>query len=196
MTILFLAIVNATVSPQYPWFVYPAFAVLWWPMSVIFARKHLKAFSIAGSILVLFFLLTINLLFSPFCFWVLYAVFPVLCWPVILCLGSRAGRLPAAAAISLAAIAYYFILNTFYSPGFPWFIFPTYAVLWWPIAILFARKTRMLLFSLAGTLITAAFLITLNTVTTPHHPWAVFPIFGILWWPLTIYCFVYKRAPA
>lgn len=193
MTILFLIIVNNVTSPQYPWFIYPAFAVLWWPLSVLLARKHQKAFAFAGSILILIYLVTINLVFSPFHLWVLYAAFPVLCWPVILCLGKRAGRLPAAAAVSLAAIVYYFFLNTYYAPGFPWFIFPTYAVLWWPLSVLYAKKAKMLQFSVFGTLITIAFFIVLNMTTTPNEIWAVFPIFGVLWWPLTIYCFVHKK---
>jgi hypothetical protein len=193
MTILFLVIVNALTSPSYPWFLYPAFAVLWWPLSVLFARKYQKVYAIAGSILVLVFLTTINLVFSPFSLWVLYAAFPVLCWPVIICLGRRAGRLPSAMTISLLAIAYYFLLNQYYAPGFPWFIFPTYAVVWWPLSVLYAKKNKMLQFSLIGTLITVAFFVVLNAVTTPGQPWAVFPIFGFLWWPLTIYCFVFKR---
>jgi hypothetical protein len=193
MTILFLAIVNYVTSPYYPWFIYPAFAVLWWPLSVIVALKYQRTYAFAGSLLILIFLLTINLVFSPFHFWVLYAAFPILCWPVIICLGKRAGRFPAAATISLAAIVYYFLLNKYFSPGFPWFIFPTYAVLWWPLSVLFAKKTKMLQLSLAGTLITIAFFIVLNAVTTPDEIWAVFPIFGVLWWPLTIYCFVFKK---
>ncbi len=195
LTILFLFIVNYVTSPHYPWFIYPAFAALWWPLSVLLARKYRKAYAFAGSILILIYLITINLVFSPFHLWVLYAAFPVLCWPVILCLGKRAGRLPAAAAISMAAIAYYFLLNTYYSPGFPWFIFPTYAVLWWPISVLYAKKSKLLQLSLGGALITIAFFIVLNMATTPNEMWAVFPVFGIIWWPLTIYCFVFKKQP-
>lgn len=193
MSIIFLVVVNYLTSPGYLWFVYPAFAVLWWPLSVLFARRHHKAYSFAGSVLILIFLFTINIMFSPFHLWILYAAFPVLCWPVIICLGKHAGRFPAAAAVSLFAIAYYYLLNTFYSPGFPWFIFPTYAVLWWPISVLLVKRKRLMLFSLVGTVISIAFFVVLNAVTTPNQIWAVYPIFALLWWPLTIYCFVYKK---
>ncbi|SHH78301.1 hypothetical protein SAMN02745823_01006 [Sporobacter termitidis DSM 10068] len=196
MTIVFFAIVNIITSRGYLWFIYPSFAVLWWPVSVIFARGRPRIFSVVCSVMTLLFLALINLMFSPFYLWVLYAAFPLLCWPVIVCLGKRAGRLPAAMSISLLVIAYYILLNIFYSPGFPWFIFPTYAVLWWPLAVAFAKKRRPMLFSLSAVLWSSLFFIVLNTVTTPHEIWAVYPIFALLWWPLSVFCFVYKKRPA
>jgi hypothetical protein len=196
MTILFLLIVNLVTYREYLWFVYPSFAVLWWPISVIFAPRSPRVFSIAGSFIILVFLATINLMFSPFYLWVLYAVFPVVCWPVLVFLGRKAGRLPAAAAVSLLGVAYYALLNVFFAPGFPWFIFPTYALIWWPLAVLFGKKGRALSLSLSGTLWSILFFIVLNAVTTPNEIWAVFPIFALLWWPLSIFCFVYKRKRA
>jgi hypothetical protein len=141
----------------------------------------------------LLFLGGINLMFSPWHLWVLYAVFPVLCWPVVMLLGKRAGRPPAALLVSLAAIAYYVLLNRFYSPGFPWAIFPVYAVIWWPLAVLLAKNKKPMAFSVAGALWSILFFIVLNAVTTPHEIWAVYPIFGILWWPLSVLCFVTLR---
>ncbi len=193
MTILFLVIVNYITGSRYPWFIYPTFAILWWPLSVIFARRYPKAFSVFGSLLIIVFLIITNLTFSPGYLWVLYAVYPVLCWPVILFLGRRAARLPAALAVSCVGICYYLFLNVFYAPGFPWFIFPAYVLLWWPLAAALGKRIKALQFSLAGTFLTILFFIVLNAVTTPQLIWAVFPIFAILWWPLTIYFFVYTK---
>ena len=193
MTILFLAIVNVVTYRDYLWFVYPAFALLWWPVSVVLAPRYPKMFSIVGSLMTLLFLAGINLMFSPGHLWVLYAAFPVLCWPVMMLLGRRAGRLPAALLISLLAVVYYVLLNRLYSPGFPWAIFPVYAVMWWPLSVLFAKKKRPMAFSAAGTVWSILFFIVLNAVTTPFQIWAVYPIFAVLWWPLSILCFVTLR---
>jgi hypothetical protein len=193
MTILFLLIVNLVTYSNYLWFVYPSFAVLWWPISVIFAPRSPRVFSVVGSFMILVFLTAINLMFSPSCLWVLYAAFPVVCWPVLVFLGRRAGRLPVAAAVSILAAVYYILLNKYCSPGFLWFIFPMYAVMWWPLAIVFAKRGNALSLSLAGTIWSILFFAVLNAVTTPFEIWAVYPIFALLWWPLSVFCFVYKR---
>ncbi len=38
---------------------------------------------------------------------------------------------------SLLIISFLFFINYTTSWGYPWFIFPTFAVLWWPLAMLF-----------------------------------------------------------
>ena len=190
LTILFLALVNVLTSRDYLWFVYPSFAVLWWPAAVICAHRHPKVFSVVGAFMTLLFLAGINLMFSPSVLWVLYAAFPVACWPVLLFLGKRAGRPAAAFAVSLLAAAYYVLLNVFYSPGFPWAVCPIYAVMWWPIAVLFAKNKKPMALSAAGSVWSILFFIILNAVTTPWTIWAVYPVFGILWWPLSVFCFV------
>jgi hypothetical protein len=193
MLIVFFIIVNTLTSRQYPWFIYTSFVVLWWPLSVIFAHRHQKAYAAVGSIIILLFLLAINLQFSPSHLWVLYPAAGVLCWPVILFLGKRAGRLPAALLVSLLLTAYYVLVNALYSPAFPWSIFPVYAVAWWPLAVGPAKEKRAMLFSIAGTLWSVLFFVVLNAVTTPGEIWAVYPIFAFLWWPLSVYCFVWRK---
>jgi hypothetical protein len=193
LTILFLAVVNLLTSRGYPWFVYPAFALLWWPVSVVLAPRYPKTFSIVGCLMTLLFLTGINLMFSPSHLWVLYAAFPAVCWPILVFLGRRAGRPAWALSVSLLAVACYGLLNVYYSPGFPWAIFPVYAVMWWPLAVLFARNNRAMAFSAGGAVWSILFFIVLNAVTTPQEIWAVYPIFGILWWPLSILCFVTMR---
>ncbi len=192
LIILFFVIVNYLTSWSYPWFIYTSFVVLWWPLSVIFAQRHIKAYSVIGSIVILLFLLAINLQFSPSHLWVIYTA-AVFCWPVIMLLGKKAGRLPAAAAVSFLVIAYYILVNMLYAPAFPWSIFPVYAVVWWPLAVGLAAKKKAMLFSLLGALWSILFFVVLNAVTTPWEIWAVYPVFGILWWPLTVYFFVYQK---
>ncbi len=89
---LFLFI-NFYYTPKTIWFVYPIFAVLWWPMSLYFRWIHLKKDVAVGL---------------PFSICSFFLIFGLMLF-----------------------------INLYYSPKFIWFVYPTFAVLWWPIAMLF-----------------------------------------------------------
>jgi hypothetical protein len=193
--IVSLFLTNYITSPSVIWFYYPAFAVIWWPLSVFLAGpRTIKAYSIVGALFLAAFFTAENLLKSPFCPWALLTYFPVLMWPVGVLLGKRLGSLPTALFGSLAGILYYTVMNVTVFPGFPWAIFPAYALLWWPLAIAFAKQKRPLIFSVAGTLLSAALFIAVNVISSPGTIWAVYPIFALLWWPLSTYYFVRRTA--
>lgn len=195
--IVSLFLTNYVASPSVVWFYYPAFAVIWWPLSVLLAGpRTIKAYSIVGALILAAFFTLENLLKSPFCPWALLTYFPVLMWPVGVLLGKRLGKLHIALLGSLAGILYYAILNVTVFPGFPWAIFPAYALLWWPLAIAFAKRKHAMPFSVAGTLLSAVLFIAVNAVSSPGTIWAVYPIFALLWWPLSTYYFVRKAAGA
>ncbi len=192
---VFFILTNLITSPAVLWFYYPLFALIWWPLSVFFAKpKTIKAYSIIGALMIAAFLTLENFLRTPGCFWALFAYFPLVMWPTSVLLGKRLGRLSIALAGSLAGILYYLILNLFVFKGFPWVIFPVYALLWWPMSVAFAKRGRELIFSIAGSVLTGALLITLNSITTPGSIWAVYPLFAIAWWPLSVYYFIYRRS--
>jgi hypothetical protein len=192
--IAFLYMTNFMTSPEQTWFLYPSFAVIWWPLSMFLGNpRTIKAYSIVGALMILAFLITVNIVYTPFYPWSLYAVLPVLMWPAGVFLGKRAGDFTTAVVFSFVVILYYTALNFLLSPAFPWAIFPAYAVLWWPAGIALAKRGHLMLFSLCGALLSAALFIAVNLITTPHSIWAVYPIFTIAWWPLSVYYFVYKR---
>lgn len=189
-----LLITNCVTSPSVIWFYYPAFAAIWWPLSALLAGPSTrKVYSIVGALILTAFFTLENLLKSPFCPWALLTYFPILMWPVGTLLGKRLGKLYAALFGSLAGILYYTALNIYVFQGFPWAIFPAYVLLWWPLAIAFSKWKRPMLFSIAGTVLSAALFIVVNAVSSPGTIWAVYPVFAILWWPLSTYYFVRKR---
>ncbi len=193
--IVSLLITNYVTSPSEIWFYYPAFAVIWWPLSVLLTGpRSVKVYSFVGALILVAFFTLENFLKSPFCPWALLTYFPILMWPVGTLLGKRLGKLYIALLGSLAGILYYTILNITVFPGFPWAIFPAYVLLWWPLVIAFAKRKHLLLFSVTGTLLSATLFIAVNAVSSPSTVWAVYPIFAILWWPLSTYYFVYRRA--
>ncbi len=187
MTALLFGILNYAASPGVLWCIYPIYAVAWWPIGVYFAGKgkHL-ALSVAGSALTILFLAATNLVTSPHTWWFLYAVLPILCWPLSIALRGRMLRLPAALLFSAVAIAYYTIFNLLTSPGYFWALYPIYATLWWPMGRYFSDRRAFRGFSVAGFLLTAAFLLAANAMN-PGHPWAVYAIFPVVWWPLAMF---------
>lgn len=243
-TIALLVLVNYLTSWPFPWFVFPAFAVLWWPLTLFFGVKNYKHFSISGSLVLTVFFMITNLVLTPSVLWFIdpifvvlwwplsaylakgktmksYAIlgalaiisyvsiknwietpaypwavltyFPIIFWPAAVLLGKRLGRLKPALLGSGIGIFYYALLNFFLFHGFPWAIFTTYALVWWPLAIAFAKRGQMLGLSFIGSLISAALVLICNAVTTPTIIWSVYPIFGLAWWPLSIYYFVHRR---
>ena len=191
--IAFSIAANNIASPSYMWFFYPTVAVIWWPLSVFFARPcTAKVFSILGALFILVIFAIDNIINSPTCPWVLFTVVPVLLWPTCVLLGKRARGLTAALILSALGIAYYAALNLLIFSGFPWAIFPAYILLWWPLSVAFKKRGYGMLLSLSGAILSAALFITINVITTPHIIWAVYPVFLLIWWPLSIYYFVYK----
>jgi hypothetical protein len=190
----FFMVTNLVTSPSFIWFYYPVFAAVWWPLSALFAGpKTIRLYSVLGALIIIGFLTLENKLNSPSYPWALLAYLPVLMWPIGVLLNKRLGRLGVALIGSIIGIVYYAVLNVFVFKGFPWAVFPAYALLWWPLAIAFAKREHMLIFSVIGSLLSAALFITTNLITSAQNIWAVYPIFALAWWPLTIYYFVYRR---
>jgi hypothetical protein len=194
-TLLFLSvIINLLTTPHHIWFHYLIFAIIWWPLSGLYrGRRSIKGYSIAGAAIIIAFLTLTNYLESPQYIWAPLAYCPVLMWPIAIHLGRRIGKLNVALCGSLTGILYYAMLNIYLFPGFPWAIFPAFALLWWPLAAAFAKWRRHMPFAAAGSLLSAVFFIAVNAVTTPNTVWAVFPIFALSWWPLSVYYFHYRR---
>lgn len=177
--------VNLKFTPEYHWFFEAIFLALWWPLGVYIARHpHSKVLSILGSLLIIAMLVIENLIHSPKYLWFVYAVFPILWWPIIKLFPKLAASKAFAVISSLIIISYYAALNMFCAPGYPWFIYPAFAVLWWPLANRLGGKGKGFSFSLAGSGLIILFFIIVNLVSSPNAVWAIYPIFAVLWWPL------------
>lgn len=195
VTIIAFAIVtNYLASPTYLWFYYPVFIVFWWLLHAFRVRPQtLKAYALVGAFCILALLAIDNVIHSPSCPWMLFTVYPVLLWPVTVFLGKYIFRLAEVLGLCAIGIVYYSLLNITVFPGFPWVIFPTFLLLWWPLYVAFARRGRIMAFAVGGTLLSAALFITLNVITTPQTIWAVYPLFALAWWPLTTRYYGQKR---
>ena len=47
--------------------------------------------------------------------------------------------------------------------------------------------------SVCAAIVTIAFFIIVNHMTSPHTIWFVYPAFGILWWPLSMYYYKVRK---
>ncbi|OAB32468.1 hypothetical protein PMSD_15880 [Paenibacillus macquariensis subsp. defensor] len=188
ISILFFAFINYNTTPHEIWFIYPSFAILQWPISIFFlTRGKLHHYSAITSLILISFLIIENMLNSPDHIWFVFAIYPLLWWPILMYLGKYRSSFTIAIIGTLCTILYYEMLNSFYAPQYPWVIYPSFLVLWWPLAIYFWKKKNYFNFSIAASLLTAIFFITTNVISTPNNIWAVYPIFAMLWWPLSMY---------
>ncbi len=242
---VFFALINWQTSPHTLWFVYPAYAVLWWPLSMFLAKKKtMTLYAVLMSALTVILLAVINLIYTPQTVWFPWTVFYFIWWPLCQALGRKAGSVAFAVIGAVAIIGYhvfvYFMLtpevhpwylylippavwwpvtlalkekakslaflfgsmvvfliyygaiNILLSPGYFWSIYLLYAFAWGVIGAYFGTRKQYFALSIWGTVITIIFFAVLNYITTPHHIWAVYPTFAILFWPLSIYFFKVK----
>lgn len=194
LTIIFLILVNFLTSAQYPWFIYPTLALLLFPLGLYcITEKKYSLFSLVGSFSLFIYLVTVNYIHTPGYPWFLYAAAPIILWPILTILGKRNNQLFVASFMSILFILYYAILNIYLAPPYPWVIFPAFAILWWPLSLYHIKRKTYFAFSITATLFISLFFISVNVFYSPGTIWAAYPIFSVLWWPLSMYYFVYRR---
>lgn len=194
MTMIFLAISNYLTTPDTIWFIYPCLLLLLWPTTMyVVIRKTYKSYSVFCSLMFISLLVFENYKDSPDVPWFLYAVYPIIWWPVFMYLGRKAALMRVALIGSLCTIIYYVLLNIILSPQYPWALYPAFLVIWWPLSLYHGKKKTFVSFSIQAAILISIFFIVVNAVSSPNTIWAIYPIFGVLWWPLSMYFYVYRR---
>ena len=91
--------------------------------------------------------------------------------------------------------ALFIFINFYYTPEHIWFVYPVFAVIWWPMSILFYRlskiKGRSMAFpySVAGFVLILSLILFINFYYTPSTVWFVYPAFAAVWWPISLFFF-------
>lgn len=194
LTIVFLMVVNFLTTTYYPWFIYPSVLLLLLPLGIysLIAKKQ-TLFSLVGSFVLFIVLLLENYMKTPDYPWFLYAVAPLILWPVLVLLGKRNGNMIVAVGVSILFILYYVLLNIYLAPSYPWSIFPAFVILWWPLSVYHAKRRSYFAYSIQATIFISLFFISVNLFFSPNEVWAVYPIFAVLWWPLSMFYFYRGR---
>lgn len=194
LCIAFFSAVNAIYSPGALWALYPAFALIWWPMTLLFARRHAwRAYSFASCALTIAFLAAVNIVTSPGFAWSAFPALGILWWPLAMCFKGKRKPFGFSVAGALLVIITLVAVNLITSPSFLWSVLAALGVLWWPAALYFTKRKSALGFSVSGSLLAIALLASINLMTSPSFPWSVFAVFGVLWWPLSVYFYVARR---
>lgn len=95
---------------------------------------------------------------------------------------------------SLTIIAMAVTVNLLASPGFLWCIFPVFGVLWWPVSVYFSGKRQPFAYSLCGAALLIGLLIGTYLAASPGaHPWFLYPVLGVVWWPVSVYFTKHKQ---
>lgn len=188
LLIAFFFTINYTTSWSHPWFIYPTFVVLWWPLAMFFgANRNFKAFSIAGSLLAGVFFVMVNYITSPAYPWFIYPVFLVFWWPLSMYIaGAKRYKLFSVVA-SFYTVAFFCVINLVSSPNAIWFIYPAFAVFWWPLSFITCSAKRYKLYSVLAGIYLIAFLALVNYITSPGYMWFYYPAYAVIWWPLSMF---------
>lgn len=95
--------------------------------------------------------------------------------------------LQTALSVSGMIILSLIILNRFTSP-YPWSLYPVFGILWWPLSAYFAGRHQPLHFAVYGmALLAALFFLTWLFSTPGAHPWFLYPMLAVFWWPLSVW---------
>ena len=149
--------------------------------------KNLINFSIAGSLMTMIFLGIVNYTTSPQTAWFIYPCLLLLLWPITLFFMLKKMYKPYSLICSAMIIAFLIIENYLYSPEHLWFIYAIYPIIWWPILMYLDEKAKTLKIALIGCATTIIYYSLLNTILSHPYPWAIYPAFLVMWWPLALY---------
>ena len=103
------------------------------------------AFSVWGSLIIIAFFVFLNLYYSPTNIWFVYPLFATLWWPMsmfALWEKQKSGRkvaFPYSVGGFALIVGLMLFLNFYYTPDIIWFVYPTFAVIWWPVSLYFYR---------------------------------------------------------
>ena len=151
------------------------------------ANKKFKAFSIAGSVLITVFFVLVNYITSPGYPWFIYPTFAVWWWPMAMYIaGAKKYKLFSVTA-SIYTIAFFLTVNLVSSPKVMWFIYPAFAIVWWPMSQIICGAKKYRLYSVVASLYFIGFLALVNYLTSPGYMWFYYPAYAVAWWPLSMF---------
>jgi hypothetical protein len=186
----YYVILNIFVEPRHPFWIYIAYGLAWWPLSLAYrgkiSRKVIAVISLVANIA---FILYFSQIIRPEYNWSIYLLGPAVLLSVMLFVGEKCKTLAFSILAYIALLAYYGYLNIFIENGHPFIIYIAFAFAWWPISLSYVRHKNPLRFSLVSFFLIAAFFTATNLVTTPQVLWAVYPIGAAAFWPLSMLVF-------
>ncbi len=103
------------------------------------------AFSVWSGILIIALFLFINFYYTPNIIWFVYPAFAVVWAPMVLFFRWLREKKEVSVSFEfsicgfLLITAMFLFINLYYTPNIIWFVYPVFAIIWWPLAMLFHR---------------------------------------------------------
>ncbi|MBN1777266.1 MAG: hypothetical protein JW811_04010 [Clostridiales bacterium] len=95
--------------------------------------------------------------------------------------------LQTAVYVSGGIIVSLILLNRLTS-SYPWCIYPIFGILWWPLSAYFLGRREPLHYAVYGTALLYALFLLIYLFSSPGaHPWFLYPMLGVFWWPLSVW---------
>lgn len=101
------------------------------------------AFSVWGGILIIALFLFINFYYTPNVIWFVYPTFAVIWVPMVLFFRWFREKKEVSVGFAFSICGFLLItglilfINLYYTPEIIWFVYPVFAIIWWPLAMLF-----------------------------------------------------------
>lgn len=146
------------------------------------------AFAAAGSLMTVFFLFIVNRLTTPDELWFIAPSLAVLEWPIVMFFAGKNNFKHFASVNAVLMIGYLYYENVTTSPDHPWYLYAAFAIVWWPILAYAGKYAATFAMSVVGSIAVIASYAMLNATLSPEFPWAIFPAYAVLWWPISVYC--------
>ena len=83
-------------------------------------------------------------------------------------------------------IVFLVLVNFLTSAQYPWFIYPTLALLLFPFGLYCIAEKKYTLFSVLGSFLLLLYLIIVNYINTPSYPWFSYAAAPIVMWPALV----------
>ncbi len=191
---IYYVLINIFVEPRHPFWIYVAYALIWWPLCLAFRGKiGGKIIAIIALLANIAFILYISQIVRPEYNWSIYLFGPAILFSIMIFIGEKCKTLSFSIFAYISLLVYYGYVNYFIENGHPFIIYIAFTFAWWPISLSYARHKNAFRFSLVSFSLIAAFFIGTNMVTTSHILWAVYPIGAAAFWPLSVLIFGRKN---
>ncbi len=87
-----------------------------------------------------------------------------------------------------AMIIFWLVVLNVLTSRYPWCMYAVFGLLWWPLSAYFVGRRQPLLYALCATALLALFFLFIYLFTSfGAHPWFIYPMLGVFWWPLGVW---------
>lgn len=146
-------------------------------------NRSLREFIAMGCIMTGIFLLVVNLFTGVSSFWAIYPVASLLC-PLVWVLTND--RKKGSMAASGMFLAFCIVQNWVETPHYFWAVYLLPLAVAWPTIVCAGKAALSRSFSYFVTVPLIMYYVVLNIYFEPRFLWCIFPIFALVWWPLSL----------